>query len=133
MIQRIQTLHLIFAAIIGIITISIAMSADNFGCEGQALYQYAFITIVSLVSIVDIWSVFLFTNRKRQMRIVCTAFNISLIGLAILIIEAIIENIDFRQSCILGSLVIAISILNILAHKRIRYDDNLVKSADRLR
>ena len=133
MIQRIQTLHLIFAAIIGIITISIAISTDNFGCKEQTLCQYAFVSTLSLVSIVDIWSVFLFTNRKRQMRVVCTSFIISLIGLAIVIVETTLENNDFKQSCVLGSLVIAIAILNILAHKRIRYDDNLVKSADRLR
>ncbi len=135
MIQRIQTIHLICAAIVGIASIIIGLGhpflTDAGG--GTGVVHYANAVILLLGSVVSFRSIFLYRNRPRQMKTVTLGCAIFAAGYALIVVCAATGVTREPWSSAVFYLPLLCIFFNIMAHKRIKYDDNLVRSADRLR
>ena len=135
MIQRIQTLHLLAAIIIGVICIikylctPILFSGPNV----VSFAHYLNIGILLISILLSTWSIFLFKNRPLQMRIVMLSVFFLILYYLIVIVCFFSHSITEPWSNIWFYLPILCIFFNIMAKKRIKYDENLVRSADRLR
>jgi len=153
MIQRIQSLYLLMAAILNsllfifplnemissnhILTISVLgifEQTDNQATLIADLFPLLAINVVSLL--LSLISIFLYKNRKAQMRL--TIYN-SIINLSIALLAlfyasqiASIHNINLGFSIGLMFPFIG-AFLSFIAFKAIKKDDNLIKSVDRIR
>lgn len=135
MIQRIQTLHLLAAIIIGVICIIKYLCAPLLFSEPNVVSFAHYLNIgILLISIVlSSWSIFLFKNRPLQMRIVMLSVFFLILYYLIVIVCFFSHSITEPWSNIWFYLPILCIFFNIMAKKRIKYDENLVRSADRLR
>jgi 4-amino-4-deoxy-L-arabinose transferase-like glycosyltransferase len=114
---------------------SIIKSAEGNGLEviDKLLPLSVLIILIPIISLVTI---FVFKNRKIQMRlaiflmILCTLLVIALIHGSIIIISKFGANITPGYKMLLPLVVL---ILSVLAYLGIKKDDRLVKSYDRLR
>jgi len=137
MIQRIQTVFLLLSAICGIIALVLNFTsteaiAMNVFADLEYL-KYAYLGLILLGVAISIWSIFKYTNRVRQMRFVdisTLAYILSCISMAV---AFFISQNTPQWSCISQYLPILSIILNLIAKNRIKFDENLVRSADRLR
>lgn len=150
MIQRIQSLYLLIAAIIMLTLLKIPFV--NFLGEITYSFNYSglidlsngnivqrnfigmglFIVIVMLV----LTAIFLFKNRKLQMKI-C---NYTMLLQTLLIIVVVVHAFQYQKTLSipikpdLGLIIVFIGIILVyLAKKRIKKDDDLVRSVDRIR
>ena len=126
MIQRIQTIHLLLSVIAGIVAIIIGFSST------AQWVKIAWLCLVGLGVLLAAWSIFLYKNRMRQLSIVnlstvCHALTGVVLGIASLTGT----TVEWGSAAIF--LPLAAIILNLLACRRIRFDERLVRSADRLR
>ena len=126
MIQRIQTIHLLLSFIAGIVAIVM-----GFSCATQWV-KIAWLGLVGLGVLLVAWSIFLFKNRMRQLSIVnfstvCYALTGVVLGIASL------TGIAVEWGSVAIFLPLVAIIFNLLAARRIRFDERLVRSADRLR
>ncbi len=138
MIQRVQTIYLLLVtlACIALILVPFGGIAAVDGTLTPLIVKEMLIdaVAVSMIGLIAFISIFLFKNRKRQLKIVL--FNIvlsfGLIGLFAYGIYAHvgIKNYVFKFGAILP---IFILIFNVLAYAGIKSDENLVRSMDRLR
>lgn len=135
MIQRIQTLHLLAAIIIGVICIIKYLCTPILFSEPNVVSFAHYLNIgILLISIVlSSWSIFLFKNRPLQMRIVMLSVFFLILYYLIVIVCFFSHSITEPWSNIWFYLPILCIFFNIMAKKRIKYDENLVRSADRLR
>ena len=89
---------------------------------------------VHLIAVLAFASIFLFTNRKLQMKVVLLNSLLSLLYMAFLaygIFQHVgLSNYGFKIGAILP---VFIFIFNVLAYAGIKSDENLVRSMDRLR
>ncbi len=153
MIQRIQTLFLLFAVAFQLSMLFfpianyimpgneiIILSASGFKTDAilseklfSTLLNFAFICIITLLIFVNI---FLYKHRSLQMRI-CFLSTALLVGFQIFIFWFAwdsgqkLEAITNYKIIIIFPIVSAI--LNILAYRSINKDDKLVRSLDRIR
>jgi FtsH-binding integral membrane protein len=141
MIQRIQTVWLFLAAIFGflftqvpIYVASIAGNVVKKFVPTESLLLFASCIAVALLALICI---FLFKNRLLQFKLSVIGFlaSIGLIALEVWQIEGFKDsNSIMKGSYYWGSLVpIAMSVFFIIAASKIRKDEKLVKSLDRLR
>ena len=137
MIQRIQTLYLLFAFIVmGFFPFFVPIGVNQ---EMNPIYfldsfiESAFFSFSAILSII---SVFLF--KKRQNQFVLGRLNIisNLILFVLLFYRSLNlsgENLSFSEKGIGIFLPIISIVLLVLANKAIKRDEDLVKSVDRLR
>lgn len=139
MIQRIQTLHLIAVVLLGILAIvlNLAQSADGaialtFSGDMNVV-GYAYIAIIFIATALALWSIFLYKNRIRQLKVVGVSALLFVLA-CVAFVVAYLKNIEVAS---LRDVAIYLPLLCIVfctwARKRIRFDENLVRSADRLR
>ena len=126
MIQRIQTIHLLLSVIVGIVALVIGISCAT------PWVKIAWLALVGLGVLLAAWSIFLFKTRMRQLSIVnlstvCHALTGVVLGVATLTGTAV------EWGSVAIFMPLAAIILNLLAARRIRFDERLVRSADRLR
>ena len=126
MIQRIQTIHLLLSVIAGVVALVLGIS-----CTAQWV-KIAWLCLVGLGVLLAAWSIFLYKNRMRQLSIVnlstvCYALTGAVLGIASLL------RIPVEWGSVAIFLPLVAIILNLLACRRIRFDERLVRSADRLR
>ena len=126
MIQRIQTIHLLLSVIAGIVAIVIGITTT-----AQWL-KIAWPCLVGLGVLLAAWSIFLYKTRMRQLSIVnlstvCHALTGAVLGIASLTGTVV----EWGSVAVILPLVAIV--LNLLACRRIRFDERLVRSADRLR
>jgi uncharacterized membrane protein len=135
MIQRIQTIHLICAAIVGIVSMIIGLCHPflNDADQGLGFVHYANAAILLIGSVISFCSIFMFRNRQRQMKVVALSCAIFVAGYALVIACAATGVIQKPWSNVVFYLPILCIVFDIMARKRIKYDDDLVRSADRLR
>ena len=135
MIQRIQTIHLICAAIVGIVSMIIGLCNPflNDTDQGLGFVHYANAAILLIGSAISFCSIFMFRNRKSQMKVVALSCAIFVAGYALVIACAATGAIQKPWSSVVFYLPILCIVFDIMARKRIKYDDDLVRSADRLR
>ena len=138
MIQRIQTVYLLLVTIACIAYIFVPFGQIKTpvgGLETWAIKQVTPIMIEDIVvAALAFVSIFLFNNRKNQMRVVLgnILLSIVLIGLFIfgLTQHIGIQNYVFKVGAILPVFIL---LFNILAYFSIKSDEKLVRSMDRLR
>lgn len=141
MIQRKQTIWLLLAAIAGFLTTQVPLYAGRLAGEvvkkftaTESLILFAVSILTALVAVL---SIFLFKNRKSQIKwtFLGLLLSLALIALEVWQIGVFEKNNSFlRGSYDWGALLpIAMALFFILAIGGIRRDDKLVRSLDRLR
>ena len=139
MIQRIQTIWLILAAVAAFLTIKLSFFSGNITGAGQtktftyltAASNMVILFFTAAVGVATLICIFLYRNRKLQMRITLAAMLVSLLNIVLYYNQTrhfIEGNYDLT-----ALVALAIPIFLILAIKGIYNDQKLVKSLDRLR
>jgi len=155
MIQRIQSVYLFLITVLS--SLFLSGSIINFINGSGSVFKITFASIIKsaegnglevidkllplsvliiLIPIISLVTIFVFKNRKIQMRlaiflmILCTLLVIALIHGSIIIISKFGANITPGYKMLLPLVVL---ILSVLAYLGIKKDDRLVKSYDRLR
>ena len=138
MIQRIQTLWLLLASVCAFVTLKLSFYSGNKIIDNQKQFTHLtanenmLLTILSVaVGIMAFILIFLYKDRKMQMRLALLDLVISLLNIY-LYINATKNFIEGRidWSCIF---VFLIPIFLFLAMRGVYRDQKLLKSMDRLR
>ena len=152
MIQRIQTVWLLVAVILGVVVLvsklgtflSTGMAPDatlyNLFLLQNGQHNFsvaALFGIMLLASTVGLFAVFMFKNRKMQMRLCSTSILLCLLWYAALV-EVWMrfvgdEAFTFEPSWFILALPCVMAVFFFLAYKGVKHDDELVRSADRIR
>lgn len=135
MIQRIQTIWLLLAAILGFASLKTAFFIGSITTE-PANHLTAMSNVWLMISTivgatVAALSIFLFKNRALQLKMVLLALGISLLTIGLYYLE--INKYAVGGLALWCIVVIAIPVVLILATIGIYKDEQLVKSTDRLR
>lgn len=139
MIQRIQTIHLLLSVIIGIVAEILSITAADGNVTvtafaGVESVRCIYLALIALGILLALWSIFLFNKRMFQFKVVRFSTVAYALGIITLVVSAILNHrtdaswLDFAPL-----LPVVCIILNILASRRILFDERLVRSADRLR
>ena len=142
MIQRIQTIYLLLAAvfIIAMMCLPVATLYTNgilsgyvYGCSvGVNVLLLVSYVVFGLAAAISIINIFVFKHRKVQMKL-CT-FAVILTILASLLVGYVIYTICSEvRPTVYASFPLVSIVFNVLASVAIRKDERLVRSADRLR
>ena len=146
MIQRIQTVYLVLAAACGFGALALPLATTGQGVQNSALFSDAAFTVqdnpgllalFAAAGILSLVAVFLYKKRPVQMRVTRIALVADIVGLVLTVI------LFWRDLDNLGSvepadgagsyLPFAFILFAVLALRGISKDENLVRSADRLR
>ncbi len=142
MIQRIQTIWLLIATAIGIASLKLATFAGHRISDvippivvKEVTGTYNIMLMVATISTATLafLSIFLFKNRKLQVKVVVTALILSLVTLFLYYWQSkafIVAESNYTLTAILP---ISIPVWLILAISGILKDEKLIKSLDRLR
>ena len=143
MIQRIQTLYLILAAAIsgGFIFVFSLWSSEETKVFALDLFNNGSLLLKAipvsflLSAILSCIAIFLFKNRQLQFVVgrLSILINLLLLGLLIYVSLTLPGEIKISEKGIGMFLPILAVLLIVLANKAIKKDEDLVKSADRLR
>ncbi|MGI8635414.1 MAG: DUF4293 domain-containing protein [Segetibacter sp.] len=141
MIQRVQTIWLLLAAIAGFFTTQIPLYAGMTAGEvskkyvaTESLLLFATAIIASLLAVI---AIFLYKNRGTQMKFTSLGIFVSIVLIALEVWQ--IGSFQQTAGILKGTyywgalLPIAMAIFFVLAAINIRKDNKLVKSLDRLR
>ena len=138
MIQRIQTVYLLLVTIACVVFIFIPFGLQLKPDEtAEILIAKNYMLDMAgalIIAVVAFASIFLFNNRKLQMKVVLLNSLLSVLYIAFLtygILQHVgLPNYGFKIGAILPVFIL---IFNMLAYAGIKSDENLVKSMDRLR
>ena len=144
MIQRIQTIYLFLACILSAGLIFTFVLWENSLSEkvyALALFQQDELTLKSIPllyiasAIVSFCTIFLYKNRQLQFVLgrLNLLINIILLGILIYVSQTLSGEMQVSEKDIGMFIPVVVILLVVLANKAIRKDENLVKSADRLR
>jgi hypothetical protein len=141
MIQRLQTIWLLLAAAAAFLTLKFSFYSGNIIADGGAkTFQYLtarsniVLTILSAgVGLAALISVFLYKNRKRQLRIVLLCILVSIVNIVLFFLESRKFVAGEGNYDLTAALAFVVPVFLILAMRGIRKDEKLVKSLDRLR
>src|SRR5450755_4768915 len=141
MLQRMQSIWLLLAAVSAFLTIKFSFYSGNLETPGQpASFQYLtasfniwiLIVTIAMVCIAAI-DIFLYKNRKLQGRLAILGILLSILSI-FLYLKEIHRFVEQQGShTITAIFVFAIPVLFFLAARGIYKDQQLVKSLDRLR
>jgi hypothetical protein len=141
MIQRIQTIFLLIASALGILSLKtsfytghrISDSIPKQVIDVTASYNILLTTVTVATATVAFLTIFLFKNRKLQMRIAITSLVLSLVTLLLYYWQS--KSFDANESSLTLTAIVPIGIpvMIILAIRGIYKDEKLIKSVDRLR
>ena len=139
MIQRLQTIWLLIAAVCAILTYDLAfysgvkLSETNIKqfVELNALADIIIMVLTGLVALICLVTMFLFKNRKMQLRLTIVALLASIANLVVYFAE----TAEFTDGNILLTSIFSfiIPFFLVMAARGIYQDEKLVKSMDRLR
>lgn len=141
MLQRMQSVWLLLAAICAVLTMKFSFYSGNIEVPGQPVsFQYLtasfniwiliLTVVITCISAIDI---FLYKNRKLQGRLAILGFLLSILNI-FLYLKQIHRFVDQQGSHTISSVfVFVIPIFFFLAWRGIYRDQKLVKSLDRLR
>ncbi|WP_411894775.1 DUF4293 domain-containing protein [Winogradskyella sp. A2] len=136
MIQRIQTLYLILAAVVsaGLIFV-FHLWTNNEGAKVFALDNYLFLGLFIGSALLSLISIFSFKNRKTQFVLGRLNIILNFILLGIFVTQSL--NLSGETNVSEKGIGILLPVFSIvclaLANKAIKKDEDLVKSVDRLR
>jgi hypothetical protein len=139
MLQRIQTIWLFLAAACGFLTLKFPfftgnkLDANNVSAFTRLIASNNIIVLVLTVAVFieALICIFLYKNRKLQLRIVLVTFLISLVNIFLYYRET--KKFINGEYSVTVILTIAIPVFLVLAARNINKDEKLVKSMDRLR
>ncbi len=141
MIQRIQTVFLLIASTLGILSLKTSFYAGHRLNDAipkevinmTASYNILLTTFTVATATVALLTIFLFKNRKLQMKIAITSLVLSFITLLLYYWQS--KSFDANESSLTLTAIIpmAIPVMIILAIRGIYKDEKLIKSVDRLR
>ena len=141
MIQRIQSLWLLLASLLVFLTLKFSFYSGNIlNPDNTKKYEYLtsfaripLLLLTFLLGLLCLVTLFLFKNRKLQMKLIILAIILA-IGEIALFFKYSAEFIANEGSYGLGTvLVVLVPILLILASRGVYKDEKLIKSLDRLR
>lgn len=160
MIQRIQSIYLLFASLAALMIIIplekfplVKFYGENFAMHFQGVaiknlvpgeanpfstyFLWPFVCLVIIIVIIGISSIFLYKNRKKQMLAIKINILLSLLLLGgfffyyIPVIEKTLKTIaNYQFNSFLPALVL---LFLVLAYRAVKKDDQLIKSIDRIR
>lgn len=151
MIQRIQTVYLALAVILLVLCCCMPLATFEPAGMGKPSVMYSLVIIsgageitsflpaalfvvVVFAELVSVFAIMGYRNRRRQMRLCRLAVILELLWLAGYAGEFFSVGDGFTpRVCLAASFPIIAIILTVMARIAIRKDDNLVRSADRLR
>ncbi len=144
MIQRIQSLYLLLGVLIAgllfyIPLFEIPPSSDHGTQVTRSYYAYenSFLLILTVgIGLLLFVTIFLFKNRKLQMRLcrLCILLIVIMVGLLFFTSDTLTHGLDEKVTFKPGVYFPLIQLAFVfLANRSIKKDDDLVKSADRLR
>lgn len=136
MIQRIQSIYLLLAAVAAVVFLFVPFGQMNYNgtiVVMKAMLVIWFNVVCGAIAVVSLLSIFLFNKRKLQLKTISLAILLSfaLIGLSVYAI--VIHQKDdyhFGPAVIIPVFVL---IFTFLAYKGVKHDEELVRSMDRLR
>lgn len=145
MIQRIQTVWLLLAMLINAVLFRIDLYTAHIIQNGtdtitavNVTNYYPLLIIAALITLLPLFAIFLFKNRKQQKGIVTLSIVVTLGFIALTIMR--VGNLNNATPPATGGAYSVLSVLPVvsliflfLALKGIRKDEKLVKSLDRLR
>lgn len=142
MLQRIQTIWLLLAAICSFLMVKFSFYSGNKILEdGQKQYialtgatspVYVLILIVA-VGIGALISIFLFKDRKTQSRLALVTLLVSIVNIVLLYLETKKYAAGEGNYDLTAALSVAVPVFLFLAIRGIARDQKLIKSLDRLR
>jgi hypothetical protein len=139
MLQRMQSIWLLLAAASGILTLKYSFFSGN-KIDANQVKTFEFLTATSSMLILVLTialvsgiliDIFLYKNRKLQLRITILAIVVSLLNIFLYYEQT--KNFVEGNYTLTAVLSLVIPVLLILAAKGIYKDQKLVKSLDRLR
>jgi len=145
MIQRIQSIFLLLASVGAFGVFAAPFATTQEAAQGTVFADTVFnvqdhiglIVLFALAGLLALVSIFLFKNRKLQMRLTIFTFIVNLAAVALgayFFIQADQTMGDRNVQTAIGTfLPIAPFIFTLLAYRYIKKDEKLVKSMDRLR
>ncbi len=135
MIQRIQTIWLLLAAIFGFTSLKTSFYIGSISTEPAShltAMSNIWLMILTIVSAtITFVSIFMYKNRPQQLKLVLATITLSVIVFVLYFIET--QKYTVGGYALTSVIVIAIPVLQILAAMSIYKDEKLVKSVDRLR
>lgn len=139
MLQRIQTLWLLLASVCGFFTLNFAFYSGNIVENSQKVFSeltgkttIPLIILTVAVAVAALICIFLFKDRKMQLRITIANLIVS-IGLIFLYFSVIDSKFLDGNLTITSMFTFFIPFFLLLAARGIYLDQRLVKSVDRLR
>ncbi|RME93401.1 MAG: DUF4293 family protein [Bacteroidetes bacterium] len=143
MIQRIQTVFLFLAAVAAFGTLGLSFATTEEPIEASALFADAHFNVLDspvligdfvLAGLMLLVAIFLFNNRKLQMTVTKLGLLVLGIGIGLGVYFFLNDQAQEKADLALGiGLPLVTIIFGYLAHVYIKKDENLVRSADRLR
>lgn len=144
MIQRIQTLYLLLAAIFSgglifplklwnLVDTTPFYVVDSFVGTNNVLIGMSSLFFISAIA--SFWTIFLFKNRQLQFVIgrLIILINFILLGIVVYFSQNLSGEIEVSEKGIGLLIPIFTIVLVVLANRAIKKDEELVKSVDRLR
>ena len=140
MIQRIQTLWLALAAAIALLTLKFSIYSGNVldAATGEkkfieltAVNNFIILVLTIAIAVASLISIFLYRDRKSQLRIAIVCLILSVINLVLFMNQT--KKFTEGNYSITALLYLALPVLVILAAWGIYKDEKLIRSADRLR
>ena len=139
MIQRIQTIWLILAAVAAFLTLKVSFFSGNMVAANQTkTFQYLTATsniillmLTVAVAVIALVSIFLYKNRKLQMRTSLAAMLLAILNIIVYYNQA--QHFAEGNYDLTALITLAIPVFFLLAAKGIYNDQKLIKSLDRLR
>lgn len=136
MIQRIQTIYLLLAALVSLgLPYAFSLYSNMDGEAVWAVDDISYITLFSISAVFSFISIFLWNNRKNQFVLgrLNILLNFALLGILVYRSQMLSGGTAVLEKGI-GMIIPLVSIvLLVLANKAIKRDEDLVKSVDRLR
>lgn len=135
MIQRIQTIWLLLAAICSLATLKLSFYSgtkdNNLFAELNGLSNFALLILAVGIALVALIIIFLYKNRKLQIQLSLLGFLLQAVALVIYFMQ--IKKYVQGNFTLTSILSFIIPVFFILAWLGIRKDEKLIKSMDRLR
>ncbi|MBY0534446.1 MAG: DUF4293 domain-containing protein [Chitinophagaceae bacterium] len=139
MIQRIQTIWLLIAGVLSVVTLKLAFFGGNITdatgvkvwSELNGTSNFLMLLLTVGVTVLSAITLFLFKNRKLQLRLTAAAIIVSLLLITLYFVES--QKYTEGKYALTSIFTFAMPVFLVLAARAIYKDEQLVKSADRFR
>jgi len=135
MLQRIQTIWLLLAAVCGFASLKTSFYIGSIGAEPAnhltAMSNIWLMILTIVTATVAVVSIFMYKNRALQLKLVLATIALSVMILIMYFAQT--QKFAVGGFALTSLIAVAVPILLILAATGIYKDEKLVKSADRIR